>query len=173
MAKRLPYVKADDYGRQRLTALTPTLAKLANWLTRKRGYFFIGERFRDHADIVQDVIGEAALLFPYCASQTRDDKKALSRAINVALSRQFTRIKTERRRGEVPLEADIMAPFDDGIKLADMLTGCQSHIASFGLDIAFNGLDGAMRNPAYVGVFDRRLAALRAAVKRQLAILLD
>jgi hypothetical protein len=175
MAKSLPYVKADSQCRQRLTALVPTLSRLSKWLVKHHGYLTIGERYRDHSEVVADIIGEAALLFPYCASQTADDRKALSRAINVALSRHFR----QRRRAvlamlqESPLTEDIACPEPPAPPLAELLATCPAHVAAFGLDIAYNGLDDVKRNPRYIGVFKHRMAALRAAVIRQLEILLD
>ncbi len=189
MGKKLPYLFPSNNHRELLTDAFPALCRIAEYVVAREAYRHIGRRWRDHEDIVGDVIGESALLFPYAFDDTKASyatsariTRALFRAARVACRRCSTVSHRRRAMAMKPLTGAELAPEPQertGPFVDDMLANCSGPVSALGLEIAFHPAKNPIP-PLYLKArqegrseqFKRRLRILKREVRAALAVLL-
>lgn len=190
MGKKLPYLFPSNNHREMLTDAFPALCRIAEYVVAREAYRHIGRRWRDHDDIVGDVIGESALLFPYVFDDTKKTysasariTRALFRAARVACGRCSVVAQRRRAMAMKTLTGAELAPETQertGPFVDDMLANCSGPVGALGLEIAFHPANHPLpslyikaRQEGRSKQFKRRLRILKSDVRAALAVLLD
>lgn len=190
MGKKLPSLKYSDKHRQLATDAFPAFCRIAEYVVTRNAYRQHGTRWRDHDEIVADVISESAMLFPFAYNDAKESSsviaritRALFRSCRVACSRCSNASQRRRAMATKPLTGKELAQEPNepsGPYVSDMLANCSGPVSALGLEIAFHSAKNPIpalylqaRQEGESEIFKRRLRILKREVRAALAVLLD